>query len=181
MTSPLEPNQTSSTQETKPYIKEESDQPITDVSVDDQETKKLDGRELRAGEAAAQEETSASSAEAQTQSRAELRKQQKQDEADDRKGGRASRNKSDSESETEDEEQAASRAEMRKKERKTTRQLKVRVFPIWLRLIVIVVFCAAALVGGAMVGYGIIGKGNPMDVFNMDTWTHIRDIIYAKK
>lgn len=79
------------------------------------------------------------------------------------------------------EEQEQSREAKRKKARREKKRLKVRVVPIWLRLLIIIILCAAALVGGAMIGYGIIGKGNPMDVFNRHTWTHIRDIIYAKQ
>ncbi|WEG13135.1 DNA-directed RNA polymerase subunit beta [Pullulanibacillus sp. KACC 23026] len=78
-------------------------------------------------------------------------------------------------------EEEKSRAAKCKKEEQETKRLKVRLFPIWLRLVIILVLCIVATIGGSMVGYGFIGKGNPMDVFNLHTWTHIRDIIYAKK
>ena len=103
------------------------------------------------------------------QSRAERRKKLKEEEK------QMNQNKSA------ENEQVTSREAMRKKEQEATKKLRVRFFPIWLRLVIVLVLCVAALVGGAMVGYGIIGKGNPMDVFDVKTWTHIRDIIYLKK
>lgn len=63
-----------------------------------------------------------------------------------------------------------------KAERKRSKP-KRRAFPIWLRIIVVLVLCALALVIGAIVGYGIIGSGKPSDVFDMGTWQHIFDIV----
>lgn len=69
----------------------------------------------------------------------------------------------------------------RRMDKAKKRSLKVRVFPIWLRLIIIVIFCAVSLAAGAMIGYGVIGNGKPMDVFHKQTWQHIYNIIYEKK
>lgn len=102
------------------------------------------------------------------QSRAERRKKVKEDQLIEKNP-------------SEEAENVSSREAMRKKEQEATKKLRVRVFPVWLRLIVILVLCVIALVGGAMMGYGIIGKGNPLDIFDIKTWTHIRDIIYLKK
>lgn len=52
-----------------------------------------------------------------------------------------------------------------------------RAFPIWLRLLTIFVFCVIAVVGGAMIGYGVVGHGHAMDVFKVDTWQHIFDFV----
>ncbi|RDY72293.1 MULTISPECIES: DNA-directed RNA polymerase subunit beta [Halobacillus] len=52
-----------------------------------------------------------------------------------------------------------------------------RVLPIWLRIILVLLFSAAALLIGLMVGYGVIGDGNPTDALEMDTWRHIWDIV----
>lgn len=52
-----------------------------------------------------------------------------------------------------------------------------RILPIWLRIILVVLFSAAALIIGLMVGYGVLGDGNPMDALKLDTWKHILDIV----
>ncbi|MFD1363286.1 DNA-directed RNA polymerase subunit beta [Lentibacillus salinarum] len=72
------------------------------------------------------------------------------------------------------------RKEQKKKQKQEKRQNKKprrRIFPIWLRIIVVLVFSAAALVAGLMIGYGIIGDGNPTDALEWDTWQHIIDIV----
>nr|WP_255259909.1 DNA-directed RNA polymerase subunit beta [Lentibacillus sp. CBA3610] len=72
------------------------------------------------------------------------------------------------------------RKEQRKKRKQEKRQNKRprrRIFPIWLRLIVVLVLSAVSLVIGLMVGYGVIGDGNPTDALDWDTWQHIIDIV----
>lgn len=46
-------------------------------------------------------------------------------------------------------------------------------------LIVVVLFLVVALVG-SMIGYGVIGDGNPLQVLTPGTWTHIFDIMNGK-
>jgi len=58
-----------------------------------------------------------------------------------------------------------------------TKQLKTRLIPIWLRFVLLVVIAIFALCIGAMIGYGVIGEGNLLDVFHVETWKHIRDIV----
>ncbi|CDQ18850.1 DNA-directed RNA polymerase subunit beta [Halobacillus karajensis] len=52
-----------------------------------------------------------------------------------------------------------------------------RVLPIWLRIIFVLLFSVAALLIGLMVGYGVIGDGNPTNALKMDTWQHIWNIV----
>lgn len=54
---------------------------------------------------------------------------------------------------------------------------RIRIFPIWLRIIIVIILAIFALVGGLMIGYGIIGDGNPIDVLKVETWQHIIDIV----
>jgi|SRR5699024_1797340 len=69
---------------------------------------------------------------------------------------------------------------MQKAEKKANKRPLRRIFPIWLRLIVIPLLCVAALLLGMMFGYGIIGDGNPKDALDMETWQHIIDIVRKK-
>lgn len=86
-----------------------------------------------------------------------------------------------SEEPEEEQEAEASRAEKKRKEREegTYKRGRVRLFPIWLRLVLLVLALGVSLVLGAMIGFWILGDGgNPMEVFNPQTWFHIYDIIF---
>jgi hypothetical protein len=63
-----------------------------------------------------------------------------------------------------------------------TKEVKVRIrlFPIWLRLLIIVLVLAGSLLAGVAVGYGIIGNGEVKDAFKESTWTHILDLVKKK-
>lgn len=63
-----------------------------------------------------------------------------------------------------------------KKEKKSKKGRR-RVLPIWLRIIIVLLLSTLALILGAMVGYGIIGDGNPTDALEWETWQHIFDIV----
>lgn len=54
---------------------------------------------------------------------------------------------------------------------------RVRVFPIWLRLLVLLALLLFALVAGVMIGFGILGDGTPLDALKVETWQHIIDIV----
>ncbi|QGM31280.1 DNA-directed RNA polymerase subunit beta [Bacillus sp. N3536] len=59
---------------------------------------------------------------------------------------------------------------------KPTKWVQIRMFPIWLRiLIVIALFCISAI-AGLMIGYGVIGDGEPKDALKWETYQHIIDI-----
>lgn len=73
----------------------------------------------------------------------------------------------------------SSTREERKKER--LKKPRVRVFPIWLRLILVVALFAVALASGLAIGFGVVGDGNAMDVFDKETWQHIIDLVKKDK
>ncbi|MBM7618589.1 anti-sigma factor RsiW [Bacillus tianshenii] len=54
---------------------------------------------------------------------------------------------------------------------------RVRLIPIWLRLIIVLGVMIIAVVAGAMFGYGVLGDGKPMDVLDKSTWQHIIDLV----
>ena len=56
-------------------------------------------------------------------------------------------------------------------------KIKIRLVPLWARIIIVLVLTMMALVGGAMVGYSVMGDGKAMDVFKKSTWTHIVDLV----
>ncbi|WP_062108497.1 DNA-directed RNA polymerase subunit beta [Bacillus niameyensis] len=78
-----------------------------------------------------------------------------------------------------------SEAKRKKREQKIEKQsmkrVRIRLIPIWLRIILFVILLAASLAGGLLVGYGVIGDGKPTDVFQKETWTHIIDLVKKGK
>jgi len=57
------------------------------------------------------------------------------------------------------------------------RFIRVRMFPIWFRVLLFLALLAGSLALGLMVGYGVLGDGNPKDVFDKSTWQHIIDLV----
>ncbi|PYZ96296.1 hydroxymyristoyl-ACP dehydratase [Alteribacter lacisalsi] len=76
----------------------------------------------------------------------------------------------------EDQEQEKARQNQEKKPK--SKRGRVRLIPIWFRLILVVFLVGLSILLGAMVGYGIVGDGHPMDVFQRDTWNQIYELIY---
>ncbi|KRG15823.1 DNA-directed RNA polymerase subunit beta [Lederbergia galactosidilytica] len=66
-------------------------------------------------------------------------------------------------------------------EKQSNRRVRIRLIPIWLRLILIIILFSASLAGGLMVGYGVMGDGKAKDVFKKETWTHIIDLVKEDK
>jgi len=64
-------------------------------------------------------------------------------------------------------------------EEKQTKQqrLRRRLIPIWLRLLLVLCFITMSALAGAMVGYGVLGDGNPFEALKPATWQHIIDLI----
>ncbi|MEH7110398.1 DNA-directed RNA polymerase subunit beta [Bacillus sp. JJ1764] len=60
------------------------------------------------------------------------------------------------------------------------KRVRIRLFPIWLRLLLLVVLMFICLMSGAAVGYGVIGSGKVVDIFKESTWTHIVDLVEKK-
>ncbi|AST93653.1 hypothetical protein BC6307_21480 [Sutcliffiella cohnii] len=87
------------------------------------------------------------------------------------------------------EKQNAQSREQRKKDKQNEKKLakqqelekikrpRMRVIPIWIRIILVAAFFCVAVVAGAMFGYGILGDGAPMDVLKKETWEHILDLV----
>jgi len=76
-------------------------------------------------------------------------------------------------------EEKATKNQTRKqrKEKRRERKPRRRIFPLWLRIIVVLILAAGALVAGLMIGFGVIGDGTPTDILKVETWQHIIDIV----
>ncbi|SFK15810.1 Type VI secretion system protein DotU [Halobacillus dabanensis] len=72
---------------------------------------------------------------------------------------------------------SSSKEQSSEKKEKAPKKGRRRILPIWLRIILVLLFSVAALVIGLMIGYGVIGDGNPTDALEMETWRHIWDIV----
>ena len=52
---------------------------------------------------------------------------------------------------------------------------------LWtLRLTIVPLLCIAALLAGLYIGYTKIGGGSAEDVWNLETWLHMFDLIFAE-
>jgi hypothetical protein len=71
----------------------------------------------------------------------------------------------------------------KKKQEKVEKRQKVRVrlIPIWLRVILVIVLLALSIIAGAAFGYGVMGDGKPKDIFEKSTWTHILDLVEKRQ
>src|SRR5262249_11518169 len=51
---------------------------------------------------------------------------------------------------------------------------------LWtLRAFVVPVLCVAAIIGGMYAGYAILGKRPGIEVFDIETWKHMYDLVFA--
>ncbi|MBW7650411.1 DNA-directed RNA polymerase subunit beta [Anoxybacillus sp. ST4] len=62
-------------------------------------------------------------------------------------------------------------------EKQTKQRLRRRLIPIWLRLLLVLCFITMSALAGAMVGYGVLGDGNPFEALKPATWQHMIDLI----
>lgn len=60
------------------------------------------------------------------------------------------------------------------------KRIRIRLIPIWLRILLLVIFTGVFMVAGAAFGYGVLGNGDPGDVLKGSTWTHIIDLVEKK-
>ncbi|MGX7395156.1 DNA-directed RNA polymerase subunit beta [Carnobacterium mobile] len=55
----------------------------------------------------------------------------------------------------------------------TKERIATQMVSFVLKVLLVLVLIAIALILGIMVGYGILGDGNPFAIFDMSTWGHI--------
>ena len=66
-------------------------------------------------------------------------------------------------------------------QQKANRIVKMRLLPIWLRLILIALLFISVAVVGLIVGYGYIGDGDVGNALKWSTWQYLLDIIEGKE
>ncbi|MEI4768884.1 DNA-directed RNA polymerase subunit beta [Psychrobacillus sp. FJAT-51614] len=54
--------------------------------------------------------------------------------------------------------------------------VQIRMFPIWLRILIVIALLGGAAAAGLMVGYGVLGEGSAKDALKWETYQHIFDI-----
>ncbi|KAB8126755.1 DNA-directed RNA polymerase subunit beta [Gracilibacillus oryzae] len=78
---------------------------------------------------------------------------------------------------TERRKERRSRRRDRRRERSQSKQYVGRLIPVWLKLLIIIVLSLFALFIGLIIGFSIIGDGQPLDVLRFETWEHIIDFV----
>lgn len=71
-------------------------------------------------------------------------------------------------------------AEKAHKAEVANKRIRIRLIPIWLRIVLLVIFTGVFMIAGAAIGYGVLGDGNPGDVLKGSTWTHIIELVEKK-
>ncbi|ALC86528.1 MULTISPECIES: DNA-directed RNA polymerase subunit beta [Bacillaceae] len=68
------------------------------------------------------------------------------------------------------------KAQEAKTETKKINWVQIRMFPIWLRILIVIALLVGAAAAGLMVGYGVLGEGSAKDALKWETYQHILDI-----
>src|SRR5699024_584514 len=89
--------------------------------------------------------------------------------------------KTDAETRKQQREKRKQDKKKRKQEKRKHKKPRRRIFPIWLRIIVVLLLAAGALILGLMIGFAVLGDGEALDVLKMETWEHIVDIVTKEK
>lgn len=71
--------------------------------------------------------------------------------------------------------------EVEKKHTENENKIRIRLIPIWLRVIMIIGLIFVSMTLGAAIGYGVLGDGKVSDVFKPSTWTHLIDLVQVEK
>ncbi|MFD2446740.1 DNA-directed RNA polymerase subunit beta [Bacillus sp. CGMCC 1.16607] len=61
--------------------------------------------------------------------------------------------------------------------RERRKNIRVRLIPVWVKVIMVVLLLFVSVIAGTVVGYGFIGNGKPSEALQKETWTHILDMI----
>ncbi|WP_202079509.1 DNA-directed RNA polymerase subunit beta [Caldalkalibacillus salinus] len=71
------------------------------------------------------------------------------------------------------------KAVKKKKTNKNKKRKRSKVGSFFMKWLFILFCLLASVVAGLLVGYALIGDGAPSDVFKIDTWKHIYDLVFS--
>jgi len=74
---------------------------------------------------------------------------------------------------------AAQRAPEKKKSSVKKRAKSRAGMPLLLRIMLVPFLLFIALLAGLITGYSIIGNGPALDVFDLETWKHMYDLVFG--
>lgn len=57
------------------------------------------------------------------------------------------------------------------------KRVRLRLIPVWLRVILVAALFIATAALGVMFGYSVLGDGDATDALKWDTWQHMLDIM----
>ena len=55
----------------------------------------------------------------------------------------------------------------------TKEKIGLQIATFILKIVLVIVLIVLAFIIGAMIGYGVVGDGNPFAIFEKETWVHI--------
>ncbi|WP_185819902.1 DNA-directed RNA polymerase subunit beta [Salibacterium salarium] len=61
--------------------------------------------------------------------------------------------------------------------KKSRRDRRIRLVPIWARLLIILALLVLSLIGGLLTGYGMVGDGNSFQILKWETWDRFLEFI----
>jgi len=73
------------------------------------------------------------------------------------------------------------KAERLSKSRDEAKNIRIRLIPVWAKFLIVLFLVFLFFIIGTMIGYGVIGEGNPWDALKKSTWDHIFDLVNVGK
>lgn len=71
--------------------------------------------------------------------------------------------------------------EKSREQQRKERKIRVRLIPIWLRVVLFFLLLLGSIIAGATIGYSVIGDGEPSEALSKETWQHIIDLVIKEK
>ncbi|RIE03136.1 DNA-directed RNA polymerase subunit beta [Cohnella faecalis] len=63
----------------------------------------------------------------------------------------------------------------------STGRVALRIIWTTVKIFIIPVLCVVAIIFGLAVGYSVLGKQPLSDVFDLNTWKHMYDLVFSRE